>query len=72
MNGDSKNAHFPAGTMDSKRYFAPVCDQDFLEQVDLHQHDEWVAELKLETMGVGIDTLTPEQEKYLASWQEGT
>ena len=44
MNGDSKNAHFPAGTM-IQRYFAPVCDQDFLEQVDLHQHDEWVAEL---------------------------
>ncbi|MCA8912828.1 MAG: adenosylhomocysteinase [Planctomycetes bacterium] len=34
--------------------------------------DEWVAKLKLETMGVGIDTLTPEQVKYLASWQEGT
>ena len=45
MNGDRKNAHFPAGTMDSKRYFAPVCDQDFLEQVDLRQHDERVAEL---------------------------
>ncbi|MCG3183263.1 MAG: Adenosylhomocysteinase [Planctomycetes bacterium] len=34
--------------------------------------DEWVAKLKLETMGIGIDTLTPEQVKYLASWQEGT
>lgn len=34
--------------------------------------DEWVAKLKLETMNVGIDTLTPEQEKYLVSWQEGT
>jgi adenosylhomocysteinase len=34
--------------------------------------DEWVATLKLQTMGVGIDTLTPEQQKYLASWQEGT
>jgi adenosylhomocysteinase len=34
--------------------------------------DEWVATLNLETMGVGIDTLTPEQQKYLASWQEGT
>ena len=34
--------------------------------------DEWVSRLKLETMGVGIDTLTPEQEKYLASWTIGT
>jgi adenosylhomocysteinase len=34
--------------------------------------DEWVATLKLQTMAVGIDKLTPEQQKYLASWQEGT
>jgi adenosylhomocysteinase len=34
--------------------------------------DEWVATLKLQTMGVGIDTLTEEQARYLASWQEGT
>lgn len=34
--------------------------------------DEWVAKLKLETMGVDIDTLTPEQEKYLSSWEFGT
>jgi adenosylhomocysteinase len=34
--------------------------------------DKQVARLKLEAMGVGIDTLTAEQEKYLASWQEGT
>jgi adenosylhomocysteinase len=34
--------------------------------------DEWVATLKLQTMSVGIDKLTPEQTKYLASWQEGT
>jgi len=34
--------------------------------------DEHIAALKLQTMGVSIDTLTPEQEKYLASWNEGT
>ena len=34
--------------------------------------DEGIAKLKLETLGVKIDTLTAEQEKYLASWQEGT
>jgi adenosylhomocysteinase len=34
--------------------------------------DEQIAALKLETMGISIDTLTPEQEKYLASWNEGT
>ena len=31
-----------------------------------------IARLKLEAMGVEIDTLTPEQEKYLNSWEQGT
>ena len=31
-----------------------------------------IAELKLASMGNSIDTLTPEQKKYLESWQEGT
>ena len=34
--------------------------------------DHEIARLKLRAMGVKIDKLTPEQEKYLASWQEGT
>ncbi|MGE5690801.1 MAG: adenosylhomocysteinase [Pseudomonadota bacterium] len=34
--------------------------------------DEEIARLKLETMGVGIDRLTEEQARYLASWDEGT
>jgi len=34
--------------------------------------DKRIAELKLESMGVKIDELTPEQVKYLSSWQEGT
>jgi len=34
--------------------------------------DKHIAKLKLESMGVQIDKLTPEQEHYLASWNEGT
>ena len=34
--------------------------------------DAEIARLKLVAMGVSIDTLTEEQVKYLASWQEGT
>ena len=34
--------------------------------------DNEIARLKLEAMGVKIDTLTPEQVKYLGSWEEGT
>jgi len=34
--------------------------------------DDEIAKLKLKTMGVQIDNLTPEQKKYLASWEIGT
>jgi adenosylhomocysteinase len=34
--------------------------------------DREIAALKLKAMGIDIDTLTPEQEKYLNSWEEGT
>lgn len=34
--------------------------------------DKMIARLKLEAMGVKIDTLTPQQVTYLKSWQEGT
>ncbi|MBC8100407.1 MAG: adenosylhomocysteinase [Armatimonadetes bacterium] len=37
-----------------------------------HDIDREIARLKLETMGVRIDTLTPEQVHYLNQWQEGT
>ncbi len=34
--------------------------------------DAEIARLKLKSMGITIDRLTPEQKKYLASWQMGT
>jgi len=34
--------------------------------------DKQIAKLKLESMGIKIDRLTPEQEEYLAGWSEGT
>jgi adenosylhomocysteinase len=34
--------------------------------------DREIARLKLETMGVHVDTLTSEQRTYLSSWSEGT
>ena len=48
------------GTLEAKVYSVPT------------EIDKEVARLKLEAMGIRIDTLTPEQEKYLTSWQEGT
>ncbi len=49
-----------AGTLGRKVYPVP-------EEIDKE-----IARLKLQTMGVDIDTLSEEQAKYLASWDEGT
>jgi len=34
--------------------------------------ENWVAKLKLASMGIRIDRLTNEQQKYLSSWAHGT
>jgi adenosylhomocysteinase len=34
--------------------------------------DKEIARLKLKAMNIRIDTLTPEQEHYLNSWESGT
>jgi adenosylhomocysteinase len=34
--------------------------------------DKTIAREKLAAMNISIDTLTPEQKKYLASWDTGT
>jgi len=48
------------GSLETRVYPVPV------------EIDREVARLKLDAMGISIDKLTPEQEKYLKSWQEGT
>ena len=37
-----------------------------------HEIDAEVGRLKLEAMGIKIDTLTKEQDNYLNSWNFGT
>ena len=34
--------------------------------------EQWIAKLKLASMGIAIDSLTPEQKHYLSSWLHGT
>jgi adenosylhomocysteinase len=34
--------------------------------------DERVARMKLDSMGIRVDTLSEEQRKYLSSWEMGT
>jgi adenosylhomocysteinase len=80
INLASAEGH-PASVMDmsfadqalSVEYLAKNCKN--LEKkvyVVPEELDKKVAKLKLESMGVKIDRLTPEQEEYLASWSEGT
>ena len=40
---------------------------DIPQEIDVH-----IAQLKCKAMGIDYDVLTPEQERYLSSWQEGT
>lgn len=49
-----------AGKLENTVYTLP-------EELDME-----IARLKLEAMGIKIDTLTPEQAAYLSQWQEGT
>lgn len=49
-----------AGALDTRVYDVPV------------EIDREIARLKLESMGVAIDRLTPAQEEYLSSWTVGT
>lgn len=48
------------GKLDNKVYTVPA------------EVDQRIAAIKLAAMGIEIDTLTPQQEKYLNSWEEGT
>ncbi len=70
----------PAAVMDMSFANQALCSEfvarcDCLS-IDVHsvpgEIDEDVARLKLRSMGIEIDTLTPEQAKYLSSWQHGT
>lgn len=49
-----------AGTLEPRVYRLP----EYL--------DAEVARIKLESLGAGLETLTPEQEEYLRSWELGT
>lgn len=48
------------GKLENKMYTLP------------HEVDVEIAKIKLDAMGIEIDTLTPEQELYLKSWNSGT
>lgn len=62
-----------AGQAMAARYL--VDNKDLLENrvyAVPEEVDQEIARIKLEAMGIHIDTLTAQQEKYLSSWEEGT
>ncbi len=71
----------PSAVMDMSFANQALCAEYMIQHADELERtvyavpeniDQHIARLKLEAMGVEIDVLTPEQERYLASWQEGT
>jgi len=71
----------PSGVMDMSFANQALCVEYIVKNKDKlekkvypvpEEIDKEVARLKLIAMGVKIDTLTPEQKKYLSSWEEGT
>jgi len=70
----------PAAVMDMSFANQALCSEFVVRcdclAVDVHsvpgEIDAEVALLKLRSMGIAIDQLTPEQVKYLSSWQHGT
>jgi len=71
----------PAAVMDMSFANQALCAEHIVKNgrglaVKVHpvpeQIDADVARLKLDSMGVAIDRLTKEQEKYLRSWTDGT
>jgi len=71
----------PASVMDMSFANQALCSEWAVANADKLEHrvysvpedvDDGIAALKLQAMGIKIDTLTDEQVKYLASWEEGT
>jgi adenosylhomocysteinase len=71
----------PASVMDMSFANQALCLEYMVKNrgdLDIKVHpvpeeiDKQVARLKLQAMGITIDQLTPEQKRYLASWEQGT
>jgi adenosylhomocysteinase len=71
----------PSAVMDMSFANQALCAEYMLRNADKlektvyavpEEIDQRIARIKLEAMGVEIDVLTSKQEKYLASWEEGT
>ena len=80
INLASAEGH-PASVMDMSFANQALCSEYMVKNAKKLQKtvypvpeaiDKEIASIKLETMGIKIDRLTPEQVKYLSSWEMGT
>ena len=71
----------PSAVMDMSFANQALCAEHMVKHADElektvypvpEEIDKMIAALKLTAMGIEIDVLTPQQAKYLASWEEGT
>ena len=71
----------PSAVMDMSFANQALCAEFMIEHAEQLERtvypvpeaiDKKIAALKLKAMGVEIDVLTPEQDRYLTSWEEGT
>ncbi len=71
----------PASVMDMSFANQALCLEDIVKNRERlkpkiypvpEEIDKQVARLKLNSMGIDIDSLTPEQKEYLTSWEQGT
>ncbi len=69
----------PASVMDMSFAVQALTSEHSLQndlEVKVHdvpsEIDEFISQLKLDSMGVSIDSLTDEQVEYLSSWEQGT
>jgi len=71
----------PSAVMDMSFANQALCAEYMVRHADELKHavypvpeaiDKEIARLKLEALGIQIDILTPEQARYLSSWEEGT
>jgi adenosylhomocysteinase len=71
----------PASVMDTSFANQALCLEYMVKnkgslEIKVHpvpeEIDKQVARLKLNSMGINIDSLTPEQKQYLTSWEQGT
>ena len=70
----NSSTDFDSGSKGFRLKMGTVADDNWRVQghLSVEEIDDNISRLQLDALGIEIDELTPEQEKYLNSWEEGT